>query len=82
MLANIEVKIYEFEFKYSQIWRTLLLLLLAPVTRRGGARLRRRRPLVPVLRMVLGRDGQFVKVLESRQDVSAPGSPVPGVPPP
>ena len=53
----------------SQIWRTLLLLLLAPVTRRGGARLRRRRPLVPVLRMVLGRDGQFVKVLESQQNV-------------
>ena len=69
MLANIEVKIYEFEFKYSQIWRTLLLLLLAPVTRRGGARLRRRRPPVPVLRVVLGRDGQFVKVLESRHDV-------------
>ena len=53
----------------SQIWRTLLLLLLAPVTRMGGARLRRRRPPVPVLRVVRGRDGQFVKVLESQQNV-------------
>ena len=53
----------------SQNWSTLLLLHVAPVTRMGGARLRRRRPPVPVLRVVLGRDGQFVKVLESQQNV-------------